>query len=43
MHFDSDPMTSDDLEVLKRAVRLMQEVFTLTPSTNLKDTHLAKK
>jgi CBS domain-containing protein len=31
MHFDPDPMTSDELAILKRAVRLMQEVYTLAP------------
>jgi CBS domain-containing protein len=31
MHFDPDPMTPDELAVLKRAVRLMQEVYTLSP------------
>jgi hypothetical protein len=29
MHFDPDPMTPDELAILKRAVRLMQEVYTL--------------
>jgi hypothetical protein len=37
MHFDPDPMTSDDLEVLKRAARLMQEVYSLTrPAAQMK-------
>jgi len=31
MHFDPDPMTSDELANLKSAVRLMQEVYTLAP------------
>jgi len=31
MHFDPDPMTQDELAILKRAVRLMQEVYTLAP------------
>jgi len=31
MHFDPDPMTSDDLAILKRAVRLMQEIQVLAP------------
>ena len=31
MHFDPDPMTADQLATLKRAVRLMQEVFALVP------------
>jgi len=31
MHFDPDPMTSDELAILKSAVRLMQEVYTLAP------------
>ena len=31
MHFDPDPMTTDELATLKRAVRLMQEVYTLVP------------
>lgn len=31
MHFDPDPMTPDELSVLKRAVRLMQEIYTLSP------------
>jgi len=29
MHFDPDPMTTEELAILKRAVRLMQEVYTL--------------
>lgn len=31
MHFDPDPMTTDELAILKRAVRLMQEVYALVP------------
>ena len=31
MHFDPDPMTTDELAILKRAVHLMQEVYTLMP------------
>jgi CBS domain-containing protein len=31
MHFDSDPMTEDELAILKRAVRLLQELYTLAP------------
>jgi hypothetical protein len=31
MHFDPDPMTADELAILKSAVRLMQEVYTLAP------------
>jgi CBS domain-containing protein len=31
MHFDPDPMTADELAILKRAARLMQEVYTLAP------------
>ncbi|MGH7087151.1 MAG: CBS domain-containing protein, partial [Acetobacteraceae bacterium] len=31
MHFDPDPMTSDELGTLKRAVRLMQEVGQPAP------------
>ncbi len=30
MHFDPDPMTHDELSILKRAVRLMQEVYTVS-------------
>jgi CBS domain-containing protein len=31
MHFDPDPMTSDELAILKRAVHLMREVYVLVP------------
>jgi hypothetical protein len=31
MHFDPDPLTSDQLKVLKRGVRLMQELYKLLP------------
>ena len=31
MHFDPDPMTPDELAILERAVRLLQEVYTLAP------------
>jgi CBS domain-containing protein len=31
MHFDPDPLTSDQLRVLKRGVRLMQELYKLLP------------
>ncbi len=31
MHFDPDPMTSEELTVLKRASRLMQELYELLP------------
>jgi hypothetical protein len=31
MHFDPDPMTNDELNTLKRTVRLMQELFELVP------------
>ena len=32
MHFDPDPMTTDELGTLKRAVRFMQELFELLPN-----------
>jgi len=31
MHFDPDPTTADQLDTLKRAVHLLQEVFGLVP------------
>jgi CBS domain-containing protein len=31
MHFDPDPMTSDELGTLKQAVRFMQELYELLP------------
>jgi hypothetical protein len=31
MHFDPDPMTTDELGTLKRAVRFMQSLFELLP------------
>jgi CBS domain len=31
MHFDPDPMTPDELGILKRAVRFMQELYELFP------------
>ena len=31
MHFDPDPMTDDELDILKRAVRFMQELYELAP------------
>ena len=31
MHFDPDPMTSDELNTLKRAVRLLQELYEIVP------------
>jgi CBS domain-containing protein len=39
MHFDPDPMTADDLAILKRAVRLMQEVYKdfVVARINLRD------
>jgi hypothetical protein len=33
MHFDPDPMTPEDLAILKRAVRLMQEIYGTSPMT----------
>ena len=33
MHFDSDPMTHDELGTLKRAVRFMQDLYQLFPAT----------
>jgi hypothetical protein len=33
MHFDPDPMTSDELATLKRAVHFMQELYDLLPRT----------
>jgi hypothetical protein len=35
MRFDPDSMTPDELSILKRAVRLMQEVYTLSHNTCL--------
>jgi hypothetical protein len=31
MHFDPDPMTADELGILKRAVRFMQDLYDLLP------------
>lgn len=31
MHFDPDPMTQEELRTLKRAVRLMQELYEIVP------------
>lgn len=33
MHFDPDPMTTEELGALKRAIRLMQQLFDASPRT----------
>ena len=36
MHFDPDPMTSEELSTLKRSVRFMQELYELLPKSAAK-------